>query len=223
MRDLVVVLNEASYIGRFSKPLLQAWGAGEALLRAIYEAFSPYGVSLANVRVENGLRSLGEQAIVVQFGNWATYRWRLERVEFTLANFSEEQLGLAAQILAAGDRWVQHIAGGPPYASHQISYLGHARIEGATSRELLMGLPRFTLRDVGDDLGSGTIFHWYDPQKGWNGTLMLDHSQVLPDGLFTMLSIVVSSGSLDYPRVMIECRSCLDGLLAQMGLKFKTG
>ncbi len=223
MRQLTVILNEASYLGRFAKPLLSAWGTGQTILQGLVEAFSPQGISLSNVRIEDGSRSLGEQAIVIQFGNWANYRFRMERVELNLVNFSEEQLSQASQILVAGERWIKTMTEQVSFESHQLTYVGHLSIEGMTSTELLVQLPHFKLSGVGSDLGAGCVLHWYDPDRGWNGTLMLDHSQVIPDGLFAMFSVITKSQSLDYPSAIIESRRYFTDLLGQFELKLDAG
>lgn len=219
MNKLALVQSQASYVGTFAKPLLGVWGMGQPVLQAIFDAFSPLGVSLADIRLEEASRSPADQAIVVQFANWATYRWRLERVELTLFNFSEEQLRDLARILHASDLWVKRMAGDFSFSSHQFSYFGHSTIEGMNSREFLARLPHVQLRTSGDDLGAGMIFHWLDETKRLSTSLLVDHSQVVPLGLFTMFSAVLTVSELDYMNVIIELRGGFSDLLAQLGLE----
>lgn len=208
-------------MGTFAKPLLSVWSAGPRVLQAIFETFSPLGVNLPSIRVEDGSKSPAEQAIVVQFSDRVTYRWRLERVELTLSRFTDEQLQQSSLILKASDQWMQRIGGELSFSSHHFSYFAHSTISGMSSQDFLMRLPHPELRSIGEDVGPGVIFHWQEASRGLNTTLLLEHSQAVPSGLFTMFSAVLAGGALDYASAILELRRHFEDLLAQLGLQLE--
>lgn len=217
MHRLHVVQNEVTYKGGFNGPLFQLWGSGAPLLEAMYTSLSPFGISLANIRSEELSKSPSDQSIVVQSGNWM-YRWRIERVELTLSNFTGEGLRLLPKLLNANDEWMKKMGVPVVYSFHQFSYAGHLTVEELTSQEVLEPLPHLRLGDGQDFRAAGQILHWSDSVQGWQGDLVVDHSQVVPDGLFLLYSGMAKEWKLDYNSLVNSLQERLDILLSRLGL-----
>ena len=220
MNRLHVVQNEVTYKGAFSAPLFGLWGSGAPLLEALYTSFSPFGISLANIRSEELSKSPTDQSIVVQSENWI-YRWRIERVELTLSNFNDEDLRFLPKLLNANDDWMKKMGVPIEYSFHQFSYAGHLSIEEGTSQQVLERLPHLRLGDGQELRAAGQILHWSDSTRGWQGDLVVDHSQVVSDGLFLLYSGVAKTSKLDYDNLVSYLQERLDILLSQFGLRLE--
>lgn len=178
--------NEINYRGQFRTPLFQIWGAAGRLLEALHTSLSPLGVTLGNITVDETAKSPAERAIVIQAGN-CVYTWRVEKVELVLRNFSNDDLRALPRLMDANDQWMSALGAKPDYASHQFSYAGHVQVGGATSGEVLARVPHLELSNGLEARTSGQILHWMD-QDGWDGSLVMDHSQFVNDGLFLLYS-----------------------------------
>lgn len=219
MKTLQVVQNEINYKGSFRSPLFEVWGAGAPLLQALFSSFSPFGVGLAHIRSEESSnKSPSDQAIVVQLGNWI-YRWRIERVELNLTNFNEQDLKGVPKLLDASDDWMEKLGITVAYSVRQFSYVGHFNIEQASAHHVLEPLAHLRLGAGQESRAPGHIFHWCDSDKGWEGDLVIDHSQVVPDGLFVLYSGIANIWQGDHEALVTYLEQRLDSLLSQVGLR----
>jgi hypothetical protein len=212
--------NEITYRGYFRSPLFQVWGTGAKLLEALYAAFTPLGVTLSNIASEETAKSPADRAIVVQAGNNCIYNWRMERVELTLRNFTNEDLRALPRLMEANDRWINAMGVEPKYASYQFSYAGHAQIDGATSGQVLARVPHIELGTGLAAVPPGQILHWVD-QAGWQGSLVIDHSQSVAEGLFLLYSGRTSTPGSGYLGVLDHLQRGLGELLARFDVRLE--
>ncbi|MEW6735832.1 MAG: hypothetical protein AB1489_31355, partial [Acidobacteriota bacterium] len=88
MPKLIGLQNQFEYSGKFINPLFSLYGNGSKIIEGLFTTFSPYNISLSDIRDEPSSPRFLESAITVTFGYKSIYRWKLDRVEFTLLDFS---------------------------------------------------------------------------------------------------------------------------------------
>jgi hypothetical protein len=224
MTQLVIEQNQISYTGNYTKPPFQLWGQGGSILSGLCSAFAPFGVSLANLRVEGaGSQSPLDQAVIVAFGTNGVYRFRFDKLESTFANFSEQELEMLPLILAAGEGWLRKAVPELEFQSHQIQYGSHSRVSEGTVDELLRRVVRANLEIPGGAVKAGVILKWNEPENGWIVQMTLDQSQFVENGLFLWFGVTISSDHLDFPEVAGAARVLLDKRLGQFDIAIPKG
>src|SRR5919108_456184 len=92
MRKLIIQQNQVNYVGLFSKPAFSLWGNGARILEELYKAFSPYKVSLADFRQDYLSPVISDTSVTVFLGSNGNYKFKFDRVEVLLSNFTEQEL-----------------------------------------------------------------------------------------------------------------------------------
>ncbi len=210
--------NQLRHTGFFTRPLLGLWGDGKTLLQGLYGAFSPYGATIANIRNESTSLSPNDQVVSVSLGLNKIHRFRLDRTETTVTNFSQEDLKAFPELIAASERWMREAVPSFAFGSHVFAYAAHGRPRGESVEEMLKALGPSAPSVGGTDRGTGLTFHWELPDSGWRTQLAIDHSILIPEGLFIMFTLRVDADSLDYGKLAEEGRKYLDGVMNEVGL-----
>jgi hypothetical protein len=89
------------YHGVLQRPAFQLWAQGATILEGLYDALSPFGLRLEDIRSEATSPSPAEQAVAITSATLGTHRFRLQGMESTLYTLSEDTLRKAPEILAA--------------------------------------------------------------------------------------------------------------------------
>jgi hypothetical protein len=217
MPRLIVQQNQIGYRGTFGRPAFPLWGEGRAIVLGLYEAFSPYGATLADITLDN-TGGPADQGMTVNIRGNGTFAFRFEYLDWTLQGFAERDLVVVPAILESGVRWVRAIVKEGLFQSHLFSYASHAQIEGATSREFLSDLSGTKL-SIGEDLGSGVIFN-FDLDRQARVQVIVDHSLLIQDGLFIQQQFFVRADQINYEHVMTLSRGSLEAALNTLQLRF---
>jgi hypothetical protein len=219
MHDLTVVRNQIDYIGAFQRPLLSLWGDGKVILEQLYNSFEEFGVGLKDIRGESAGEDPSAQAVKVFVGSQTTYKFKFEQVEASAFDLGDADLERLPKLLEAGTGWIRTVSGEPCFRSHLVTYSAHCTLTDCTSETFLTKLNTLRLPGIGVDRGSGTIFH--ADVEDWNGRLriMIDHSLLLPGGIFLELSFVSLRDILDYAGFLGQGRDWLTQTLASVGLQ----
>lgn len=219
MQRLLVQRNELNYIGLFSEPALGLWGEGAKILQGLYGAFTPFHISLADIRNDASSLQPSDQVVTVKFGAIGEYRFKFDRVELTLLNFNRNSLIEVPKLLTAGDEWLRSVVPGFTFGSHLFASLSHSELDHGTSQEFLRGLSSLDIPGVGVSEGCGIIFHWDLPEKGWRVQFMIDHSLSVDNGLFVNYLIRPSGDKIDYLNFMAEGTQLYERMLSEIGLE----
>lgn len=219
MPKLLVQRNQLEYVGFFSEPALGLWGEGAKILQGMFSAFSPYHISLSDLRNESSSLHPSDQVVTVKFGAIGEYRFKFDRVELTLLNFNKSSLSEVPKLLIAGDEWLRAVVPGFTFSSHFFSSLSHSELDHGTSQEFLRGLSSVDIPGVGVSKGSGIIFHWDLQEQGWRVQFTIDHSLSVDDGLFVNYLIRPSGDRIDYVEFVVQGTQLFERLLSEIGLE----
>lgn len=221
MTKAIIQMNQLDYVAAFSRPALSLWGDGARILQGLYDAFHGLHQGLNDITVEGDPGHPAQQSVTVAIKPNAYYRFRFDRVEAQMVNFSEAQLATLPDILARGDRWLRESIPSLAYQSHVLSYSSHSRLEGATSSDVLAGLTRTNFPMLGESAGAGIIYRSELPSRGWRTQLTIDHSLVVPDGLFVYFEVLVNADQIEYTEALTFARHLLDGAMYSIGVRFE--
>ncbi len=220
--ELTVVHNQLVYTGTFVRPPLQIWGQGNMLLQGIYDALSPFGVQLSDIRSESVSPDIAGQAITANLKPNGMYRFRFDRVEATFFNFSEPLLSEIPRFCESSTEWIRKSAHAVEFGSHKFVYSCHGQLKETPILKWL----RFANGDIpvaGQNQGAGAIFHWSVPEKAWATQLVFDRSVLVPDGLFLMFTLEVKRDEVAFENIAKEGRAYLEAILAKLDLGFASG
>ncbi len=203
-----------AYTARFARPPFALWGAGGRIVGGIYEALTPYNVTLQNIHLSPSVSSPADVIVTVQLGA-TVLRFSYEKIEVTFSRFSEEEFRGIPKFLHLSTSWLGKDF---PFASHQSFYYSHSFLREMTVDDFLRTMTTKTVKSAGIDLGSGVIFHRAIPQKSWITQLTVDKSQGIPGALFIGLNVSVTGGTLDYDSLFADGREYFGNALAELGL-----
>lgn len=214
--ELDVRHENLSYVGKFAYPPFELWGS---VLKGVFDALSPYGVTLQNLQVTPSLPNAAEPIVTAVFQNVGALKFSLERIECNFANFTAEFFESIPALLSAAVGWMTKATPSLRFSSHRFSYFTHAFVKDSTPADVLRTLSPRELKSTGISLGNGVIFHSSVPQMGWETQLIVDKSQFLTGGLFVNLIVSIGAGEVEYAKLMGEGRTYLREALAELDLR----
>lgn len=219
MRQLEVRINEVEYLGLLNHPAFSLWDEGKILLAALYNSFRPFNVKLADITIGGDATSPANQDVSVRLGSGASFKFRFDRLEARLANYTESDLVRFPEIVRAGVSGIREAATDITFASHIVNSASHSLISGVSSREFLLSLPSQPKFGVGQSMGHGHIFHFAMKDGTWQVQFSIDHSLSVPGGLYVSFLIVISTPDLDYGQIFTDAREVYRQCLAEVGLQ----
>ncbi|HEX6809791.1 MAG TPA: hypothetical protein VF118_17520 [Gemmatimonadaceae bacterium] len=221
MTKAIIQMNQLDYVAAFSRPALSLWGDGARILQGLYDSFHGLHQGLNDITVEGDPAHPARQSVTVAIKPNAYYRFRFDRVEAQMVNFSDAHIATLPDILARGDRWLREAIPSLAFQSHVLSYSSHSRLEGAKSSNVLASLTRTNFPMLGESAGAGIIYRSELPTRGWRTQLTIDHSLVVPDGLFVYFEVLVNADQIDYGEALTFARHLLDGAIDSIGVRFE--
>jgi len=221
MRKLIIQQNQVNYVGLFSKPAFSLWGDSSRILEELYRAFAPYKVNLADFRRDSLSTILSDISVTVFLGNNGNYKFKLDRVEASLSNFTEQELAGFPDMLSRGTGWLRSSLPDFSFQTHLFTYNNHSKLSEGTAKEFLLSFSQVNLDNVGTSLGNGLIFNWIEPKLERRVQLMIDHSYAYADGLFIQFLMQSTGDKIDYLETSTTGRDLLDKALAAIGLEIE--
>lgn len=219
MRKLFIQQNQISYVGLFSRPAFPLWGEGAKILDGLYTAFTPYKVSLADFRQDSLSQFISDLSVTVLLGPSGNYKFKLDRVESSLSNFTEEELTNFPDVLSRGAKWLRSAVPDFAFQTHLFTYHNHSKLSEGTAKEFLLQYSQTSLPSAGTNLGNGVIANWIEPSQERQVRFTIDHSHVYTDGLFIQFSMQASGDEIDYFETATTGRALLDDALAKIGFE----
>lgn len=221
MPELVVRKNQVDYVGAFTRPVFSLWGDSKALFEGHYEAFSTMNVGFKDFRIEGTAEEPASQSIKIFLGLQGHYRFKFDRVEATLFDASADDQSALALVLQTGTNWLRSSVPNFSFQSHLVRYSSHCELSEGTSKQFLLAMNTMSLTGIGENRGSGAIFHADIPELAGQLQLTVDHSLLVDDGLFVDLVLLTQQEPVDYPGLHEACDDLLRRSLATVDLAFK--
>lgn len=165
--------------------------------------------------------SLGQVNLQISWPDLATARLFLERIDLTSVYppFLDYRDGaLVADLLDA-------VAGYSPDISYR-SFVVTQEVHGSLDLPAREFLSRFSATppgSLGPPLGSGTVFYFGAGENRLAGSLALDFSRLVEDGLFLKLVIVYDATQVKPAEILTISRSQWSNLVDEIGLELAGG
>ena len=220
MRTLTVNRNQIDYVGTFERPVFSLVG-NTRILEGLYDTFSKFGVTLADFRLDTNTVVPAENGVNVFLKSLGQYRLKCERVEWAVSNFVEEAFPQSPEVLACGEAWLRSVEENLTFKTHTFVYGAHCMLSEGTARDFLLSFPNKLDFSLGDSLGDGLIFNWYDPEIEGRFNLIIDHSLSIKGGIFIQLICVIEKDGINYPNVLSIGQQSLNKVLDHYGLQFE--
>ena len=217
---LIARRAQLGHTGYFARPLIELWGEGKLIIEGLLGAFSQYGASFSDIRVESASLNPADQVVGVTIGLNGIHRFRYDRIESTFSNFSDEFLARIPGIIDSSTSWIRQAVPTMNFSAHHFVYWAHANVSNSVGSHVLKEIGPKAPTAGGNDRGSGVIFHWDVPERQWTTQLMIDRSLALEDGLFVMFTLRVASDAIDYDAVAKDGKDYLETVLRELRLRF---
>ncbi|MBS1808684.1 MAG: hypothetical protein JST84_10875 [Acidobacteria bacterium] len=220
MRTLTINRNQIDYAGTFERPVFSLVG-NTCILEGLYDTFSRFGVTLSDFRLDTNMAVPAENGVNVFLKSLGQYRLKFDRVEWTVLNFVDEDFPRSPEVLACGEEWLRSVEENLTFKNHTFVYGAHCLLAEGTAKDFLLSLPNKSDLSLGDGLGNGLIFNWYDADIHGRFNLILDHSLSVKDGIFIQLICVIEKDGINYHQVLSNGQQSLNKVLDHCGLQFE--
>jgi hypothetical protein len=221
MLKLITQQNRFDYRGVFTQPLFSLFGEGGKIVQGLYKSFSPYGVTLANIRNDSLSLSPSDQVLTVNFTTAAYYKFRFDGIESSVVNFTPQDLSDIPKLLSSGDNWLRSAAPDLSFQSHLFATFSHNRLSEGNSQDFLFNLFNVNAPNVGTSRGNGIIYHWDVPEYEWLVQLTIDHSVIVSGGLFIHFIVITAKDKIDYLETVQVGYKLFSEAMTQIGLEFE--
>jgi hypothetical protein len=218
MRTLTIQRNQLEYVGLYSRPPFTLWGAGQVILEGLYDAFAGLYSGLGDFRIEGDAAQPADQAVTVTLPHQSVFRFKFDRIEATHFDFRADDVPFLADVLTRGRGWLNSGDLRVPFQSHLLTYTAHASSDG-TSKDLLSGIGFQTIAALGENLGTGALFHGNIPELGWRVQLTVDHSLSVTDGVFIQFLVLIMEDQLNYDEAVRSGQRILSNALEEIGFQ----
>ncbi len=217
-KELDIQQGNLVYTARFARPVFHLWGKGGQIVQPLYEALSPYGVTVGNIVLHANVANSAEPVLTIWVRGNSTVKFAFDRIEFVINGPTQEFFEMLPRLFAASTGWIKNEVPKFKFASHSFGYGCHASVKNSTVKEILDSLHPKTLKTAGVSLGSGSIFYNSVTDKNWKTRLWFDQSQAFPGALFISLLIESTTEEMDYEAMMIDGRDYFRSILAEVNL-----
>src|SRR5262245_3788525 len=140
MITLTVNQNQIDYAGALEKPAFSLIGKARRIIEGLYNCFAAHQVTLSDFRADETVTNPSTWGVNVYLKSLGVYRFRFDRLEWTAAGFSDDDLRLFPEIIKQGEEWLRSAAQGVSFKSHTFLYAAHCKLSEGTSQDFLLGL-----------------------------------------------------------------------------------
>jgi len=222
MLKLQVKQATVDYYGFFAAPAFNLIGEMREIITGLSKTFAVHKVELGSFRIEGDASEPSTVAWVVRLGRFGIYKFKFDQVQASLSGFTDDDLEGMSSVIEKGNGWVREAADDFAFKNHAFVYSSHGSLSHGTSSSFLLSLPRRPTPTFGDDLGSGIIETWHDPEMDAKVRLTLDHSLLQePDGLYVSYMVLLERDDINYVAVAQQSRRLLESILNGIGLELE--
>ena len=189
------------------------------LYEALLDRLTPAGLSSADLRPEAGNGSVGSAGVGFWlFGNQVNVQIRLNSFRFRTSSLDASVVSSADEV---ADALRQAMRDELRFTTHAVSYACHGLIEATTAadfvRQLVPNPP--AIEGFGAHLGTGVALYFGEAPPTISSTLTLDASQLVPDGLFVRVLVVVDGAVVTLPEIRDLAEERVHAALASVDLE----
>lgn len=221
MITLTVNQNQMDYIGLLDKPVFALMGEGREIIEGLYGAFALRGVTLADFRLDEVATMPSSFGVNVNLKSYGVYKLRFDRVEWSVNDFIDGQLSEFPEILRRGEDWLRSVAQDVYFKKHSFLYTGHCRLSEGTSQDFLLSFSGQEALAIGQNLGNGIIYNWFDTETGGRFQLLIDHSLTVKGGIFIQLMALFDGDRVDHSTIIATGQTSLNKALNKIGLQLE--
>jgi len=157
--------------------------AGPSVLTRLFERLQPYGLRLADMRLERGTGTLSEFHVLGYLLDFlVTLRVRIDRVEVFCPQASVDNVNRLSTVVADALKAVQS-ALTIDYQTYSLSMNLHGSLEGQGVREYMAQFVAST-PEIGVPIGNAVAYYYGPEEDRLVATITLDKSLVTSDGLY---------------------------------------
>lgn len=128
-----------------------------------------------------------------------------DQVQASPSGVTDDDVEGMISVIEKGNGWVRGAIDDFAFKSHVFIYSSHGALSDGTSSSFLLSLPRRPTPVLGDDLGSGIVETWHDPEMDAKVRLTLDHSLKEPDGLYVSYMVLFERDDINYVAGREDC------------------
>lgn len=204
----------------FVSPVVRLFKDFPELAHHLFQALGNHALRLDNVRLDSAGESLGQVNLQMSWPELATARLFLERIDL-----------VAVYPPFLGQNWslIPDLLGAITDYSPEVSYRAFAvtqEFHGTLTVPLKDFLSRFSTaapESLGPTMGSGTIYYFGASENRFAGSLALDLSRLVEEGLFLRLVTIHDAQKVKADDLMAVSRSQLSSLVDEIGLELIGG
>lgn len=215
MRSITVHQDQLEYVGLFAVPAFGLLTQPDRVVSGLYYAFTGLHAGLSNFQIDDDGTGLS-QDITVNLIDRGTYRFNPERVEWTYPGAGNSELD--AGVIARGDSWLRSALPELKFQHHYYTYFAHCWLSEGSARDFLLSLSSPQLSGFGENQGTGLIFHANFPDHNWSMQITIDHSNVVPLGLFVHCVTAISGDYVPHSDTVRHIDGLFRQALTQLGL-----
>lgn len=190
----------------FVEPETGIFTDAPALSRYLLRRLGPFGLRLADMKMEWGDQTLSEIHLRSYLFNFrVTLTIRAERVEFACNLPGADREATTAAFWESLNAIKEHLPNSA-FAGYSTDVVLHGKVAGSDSRTFT---ERYTqnVPDLGPPLGSGTVFYFGPEKERLTSTMTADLSALVPDGLFIRSLVnwdATKVSAQDLPKAVAE-------------------
>jgi len=202
----------------FERPAFGLFKDFPGLAKHLFEALDSYGVRLSDFKIDSTGENLGEMSVQITLQNLVTARLFLDRIDFTsvhLPFFKDFREGsFTADLLSSIQEYSPEVS----YRVFAVTQEAHGRLD-LPLKDFLSRFSAAAPTTLGPTLGSGTVFYFGAAEDRLTGSLLLDFSRAVEEGLFLKMSIVFDAAQVAMRTLLKVFEARLSILLDELGLE----
>ncbi|MEW6246723.1 MAG: hypothetical protein AB1555_08445 [Nitrospirota bacterium] len=185
MLKLEVSKADLGFEAGYSQPEFGLFREGASLLHYVFKRLEPYGLRLADLRIERSSASVAEHHVLCYlFNYWMVIRIRVDRIEVLCSELPRDYVGKTKGALVDICGAVKDHSPGLGFRTFAVSVGLHAKLEGQPVRSYLS---RFVIKppqNLGEPTGNGAVFYFGPDRDRLLSSITADLSAMVPDAMY---------------------------------------
>lgn len=202
----------------FAKPVFGLLRDVPQLAEHLFEGLGSYGVRLVDFQVDSAGDTLGEVNLRITLQHLVTVRVFLDRVDLASTYppflFNYRDSSFTADFLGL----IQDYSSDVSFRAFAITREVHGKLD-LPVQDVLNRFSAGAPRSLGPLLGSGTVFYYGAAENRLTGSLALDFSRVVEEGLFLKMAVLYDSTQVEARDFMTTSQEQFSSLVEEIGLE----